>query len=354
MGEVYRAHDTRLKRDVAVKVMRADRLRDPGRLSRFEQEARAAAALNHPNIIAVFDVGLDDAGPYVVSELLEGETLRAALWHGRLTHRKSLDIATQTARGLAAAHQRGIVHRDLKPENIFVTPDGRVKILDFGLAKLTELDLEDGVPSPATTALMTMPGMVLGTAGYMSPEQVRGEPTDARTDIFAFGAVFYEMLSGRRAFAGDSAVETMTAILKHDPEDIAADVPPSLDRLVRRCLEKTANQRFQSAGDLSFALEALGAAAMSTTFTPGSASAPVAASRRLPVGKIAAAVALLAAGSRHRHAGRETAGADHDRPGVPAAHVRSAAGDGRALHARRAGRSSTARRRRATRRSSTC
>jgi Tol biopolymer transport system component len=297
MGEVYRAQDTRLKRDVALKVMRADRGHDSARLSRFEQEARAAAALNHPNITAVFDVGLDDAGPYVVSELLEGETLRAALWHGRLSHRRSLDIATQTARGLAAAHQRGIVHRDLKPENIFLTTDGRVKILDFGLAKLTELVGEDGAPSPATTALMTMPGMVLGTAGYMSPEQVRGEPTDARTDIFAFGAVFYEMLSGRRAFSADSAVETMTAILKNDPPDIAADVPPSLDRLVRRCLEKAPGQRFQSAFDLSFALEAVGAAAVSTTFTPVSGAQPVAAAtRRVPVGRVAGAVALLAAG----------------------------------------------------------
>jgi hypothetical protein len=271
MGQVYRAHDARLQRDVAVKVLRPEVARDASRLQRFEQEARAAAALNHPNIVAVFDIGADQGGPYVVSELLEGETLRAALVRGALTQRAALDVAAQVARGIAAAHQRGIVHRDLKPENIFLTPDGRAKILDFGLAKLTER-LDAPEHHHTVTALGTMPGTVLGTAGYMSPEQVRGEPTDSRTDIFAFGAVFYEMLSGRRAFLGDSAVETMTAVLKSDPPELPpAGVSPALDRIVRRCLEKNSAQRFQSAGDIGFALEAL--AATSPSAAPGGSQA---------------------------------------------------------------------------------
>ena len=288
MGVVYRARDSRLKRDVALKVLPADVTRDAGRLLRFEQEARAAAALNHPNVVAVFDVGVEADGPYVVSELLEGETLGDALARGALSRRAALDLATQTARGLAAAHQRGIVHRDLKPENIFVTADGRAKILDFGLAKLSEA--MDAKPH-AVTAVATMPGTVLGTAGYMAPEQVRGEPADIRTDIFAFGAVLYEMLSGRRAFAGDSAVETMTAILKADPPELPpADVPPALDRIVRRCLEKSPSQRFQSAGDLAFALETLSAP---TASSPAVALAAPARRRwRLP----AAGAAVLAAG----------------------------------------------------------
>ena len=227
MGVVYRAHDLRLKRDVALKVLPPELARDAGRVLRFEQESLAAAALSHPNVLSVFDVGIDESGPYVVSELLEGETLGAALLRGALPHRVALDVATQTARGMAAAHQRGIVHRDLKPENIFVTTDGRVKILDFGLAKLTE---SIGALPHAVTAVATIPGTVLGTAGYMSPEQVRGEATDFRTDIFAFGAVLYEMLSGARAFGGDSAVETMTAILKDRASRTAAGNRPSRPR----------------------------------------------------------------------------------------------------------------------------
>ena len=288
MGVVYRARDLRLKRDVALKVLPADVTRDADRLLRFEQEARAAAALNHPNVVAVFDVGVEEAGPYVVSELLEGETLATALARGVLPRRVVLDLATQTARGLAAAHQRGVVHRDLKPENIFVTGDGRAKILDFGLAKLTEAS---GALPHAVTAVATIPGTVLGTAGYMAPEQVRGELADVRTDIFAFGAVLYEMLSGRRAFAGDSAVETMTAILKADPPELlTADVPPALDRIVRRCLDKHPSQRFQSAGDLAFALETLSAP---TTSAPAVA---IAAPSRRRWGTFAAGAAVLAAG----------------------------------------------------------
>jgi tRNA A-37 threonylcarbamoyl transferase component Bud32/Tol biopolymer transport system component len=275
MGEVYRAHDARLKRDVALKVLRAELVRDASRLARFEQEARAAASLNHPNIVAVFDVGVGESGPYVVSELLDGETLRTTLLRGALPHRTALDLATQVARGLAAAHQRGIVHRDLKPENIFITCDGRAKILDFGLAKLTE-PREARQESHTIAAFETMPGTVLGTAGYMSPEQVRGEPADARTDIFAFGTVFYEMLSGRRAFGADTAVETMTGILRSDPPELPpAEVPPVLDRIVRRCLQKNSAQRFQSAGDLAFALEALASSSSVSSSAPSLAPAAV-------------------------------------------------------------------------------
>jgi Tol biopolymer transport system component len=266
MGEVYRAHDTRLHRSVAVKVLPAAFAESPDRLHRFEQEARATATLNHPNVMTVFDVGVDDGVPYVVLELLEGETLARALGQGALSTRKATDLAVQIAQGLAAAHAKGIVHRDLKPENIFVTADGRAKILDFGLAKL----IEDPDASAGVTRLLTTPptgpGQVLGTAGYMAPEQVRGEAADHRADIFAFGAVVYEMLSGHRAFAGDSSVERMTAILKHDPPAILAGaVPPQLDRVVHRCLEKIPAQRFQSARDIAFALEAMSGSTAATT-----------------------------------------------------------------------------------------
>jgi hypothetical protein len=288
MGVVYRARDLRLKRDVALKVLPPDLTGDAVRRLRFEQEARAAAALSHPNVLAVFDVGIEEAGPYVVSELLEGETLATVIARGAPSRRVALDLAIQTARGLTAAHQRGVVHRDLKPENIFVTADGRAKILDFGLAKLTEA--ADAQPH-AVTAVTTMPDTVLGTAGYMAPEQVRGELADVRTDIFAFGAVLYELLSGRRAFTGDTAVETMTAILKADPPELPpADVPPALDRIVRRCLEKTPSQWFQSAGDLAFALETLSAP------TTSAAAVAIAALPRRRWGTLVAGAAVLAAG----------------------------------------------------------
>ncbi|MGA8273877.1 MAG: protein kinase [Candidatus Sulfotelmatobacter sp.] len=259
MGEVYRARDARLNRDVAIKILPTSFSADPDRLQRFAQESRAAAALNHPNILSIYDIGEDRGAPYVVSELLEGETLRDRLRNGALTSRKALDYAQQIARGLAAAHEKGIVHRDLKPENIFITGDGRAKILDFGLAKFTrpEVDLSG---DDATMQVATEVGMVLGTAGYMSPEQVRGKPADSRSDIFSFGAILYEMLSGKRAFHGDSAADTMSAILKEEPADLSEtnrNVSPALERIVHHCLEKNPAERFQSARDAAFNLEAV-------------------------------------------------------------------------------------------------
>jgi eukaryotic-like serine/threonine-protein kinase len=259
MGEVYRARDSQLKREVAIKVLPHFVSQDPDRLRRFEQEGQAAAALNHPNILAVHQFGSFEGAPYLVSELLEGGTLRQQLAHGSMPIRKAIECGAQIARGLAAAHEKGIVHRDLKPENLFVTKDGRVKILDFGLAKLTPAR-----PAPddlgTTVNLATDPGMVMGTVGYMSPEQVRGKTADHRADIFALGAILYEMLVGKRAFEKPTSTETMTAILNEDPMSIsqaAPNAPPGLQRVVHRCLEKNPEQRFQSASDLAFALEAL-------------------------------------------------------------------------------------------------
>jgi len=261
MGEVYRARDARLNRDVAIKVLPATYSSDADRLHRFAQEARAAAALSHPNILAIYDIGEGDGAPYIVSELLEGETLRERLRSGALSMRKAIDYAQQIARGLAAAHEKGIVHRDLKPENIFLTNDGHAKILDFGLAKLTRPELGDDATGNAPTQQVgTDAGTVMGTVGYMSPEQVRGKPADSRSDIFALGAILYEMLSGKRAFHGDSAAETMSAILKEDPPELTEtnrNVSPALERIVRHCLEKNPAERFQSARDVAFNLEAL-------------------------------------------------------------------------------------------------
>jgi Tol biopolymer transport system component len=302
MGEVYRARDTRLSRDVAIKVLPSFVPGDPQRLRRFEQEARAAAALSHPNILAVFQMGSDEGAPYLVSELLEGSTLREQLRRGPMPLRKVIDYGVQVVRGLAAAHEKGIVHRDLKPENLFVTKDGRVKILDFGLARLVEQpwrSLDSNVPTDPDA---TEPGMVIGTVGYMSPEQVRGHPADHRADIFAFGAVLYEMLSGTRAFQKATSVETMTAILNEDPSDLSLRAPaasPALQRIVQRCLEKNPEQRFQSASDLAFALEALS----ESTGAPASAIRAVA--RRVsgllvPSATVAAAivsVVVLAGGA---------------------------------------------------------
>jgi hypothetical protein len=261
MGEVYRARDSRLEREVAIKVLPASFSDDANRLRRFEQEAKAAGLLNHPNITAVYDIGSHEGAPYVVSELLEGETLRAALAGGRLSPRKAIDYALQMAHGLAAAHEKGIVHRDLKPENLFVTKDGRIKILDFGLAKLTHAEEGSGEKTNLPTATAgTEPGVVLGTLGYMAPEQVRGRLADVRSDIFSFGAILYEMLSGKRAFHGDSAADTMSAILREDPPDLSVtnqNLPLGLERIVRHCLEKNPEQRFQSARDLAFDLESM-------------------------------------------------------------------------------------------------
>ncbi len=262
MGEVYRARDARLGRDVAIKVLPASVTKDADRLRRFEQEAKAVAALNHPNILGIHDIGEQSGSPYIVSELLVGESLRAELEQGKLSARKAIDYAEQMAQGLAAAHEKGIVHRDLKPENLFITREGRVKILDFGLAKLSANgDAPAGDFGDATrTNIPTEAGTVMGTAGYMAPEQVRGATVDSRTDIFAYGAVLYEMISGKRAFRRDTTAETMTAILKEDPpefDEITNPVSPALERIVRRCLEKKPEQRFQSAKDLAFALEAI-------------------------------------------------------------------------------------------------
>jgi serine/threonine protein kinase len=284
MGEVYRARDTRLGRDVAVKILPASFAADADKLRRFEQEARAAGALNHPNILAIYDIGVESGAPYLVTELLEGETLRERMRAVPLTVRKALDVAVQTVRGVAAAHDRGIVHRDLKPANIFLTNDGHVKILDFGLAKLIQRETAGSIgdtQSPTRSAdpvTQTEAGVVLGTVGYMSPEQVRGQPADARSDIFALGTILYEMLSGKRAFEKDSSADTMAAILKEDPPELAGDgkkVLPVVERVVRHCLEKNPAERFQSARDLAFDLESLwGASTSSAAALAGTGSTP--------------------------------------------------------------------------------
>ena len=260
MGVVYRARDPRLGREVAIKVLPTSFSADADRLQRFAQEARAAAALNHPNILAIYDIGESGDAPYVVSELLEGETLRDRLRSGPLSIRKAIDYAMQIARGLTAAHDKGIVHRDLKPENLFITNDGRVKILDFGLAKLIHPEEGSASGEAPTVQVATDAGVVMGTVGYMSPEQVRGKAADHRSDLFAFGAILYEMLSGKRAFHGETPADTMSAILKEDPPELSEtgrNVPPGLERVVNHCLEKSPTQRFQSAGDVAFNLESL-------------------------------------------------------------------------------------------------
>jgi eukaryotic-like serine/threonine-protein kinase len=287
MGEVYRARDARLGRDVAIKLVDASLAAEGTRVRRFEQEARAAGQLNHPNILAVYDIGSQDGIPYIVSELLEGETLRARLAAAPLSPRKAIDAARQVAEGLAAAHDKGIVHRDVKPDNLFVTADGRVKILDFGIAKLTASAEEDGGRTGLPTD--TAAGTVVGTARYMSPEQIRGETVDARSDIFSLGLVLYEMLAGHPAFARDTVPETMTAILKEEaPELDAAKVPAALTRIVARCMEKTRERRFQSARDLAFGLDVL--SGTHTSAAPAGITTPV----RGPGFAAVIAVALIA------------------------------------------------------------
>ncbi|NIL99488.1 MAG: protein kinase [Acidobacteria bacterium] len=256
MGEVYRARDTRLGRDVAIKVLPHEVGANPDAYARFEREAKAVAALSHPNILAIHDFGQHDGTAYAVVELLEGETLREALSPGPLPQRKAIDYARQTARGLGAAHDGGVVHRDLKPENLFVTRDGRVKILDFGLARTAAEQSADAREDTPTHTHLTGPGTVLGTINYMSPEQARGEPAGPSSDIFSLGSVLYEMLTGSRPFERETAPETMTAILREDPpEASSADVSPGVQRIVQRCLEKRPEERFHSAVDLAFALE---------------------------------------------------------------------------------------------------
>jgi eukaryotic-like serine/threonine-protein kinase len=336
MGEVYRGRDPRLGRDVAIKVLPSNASSDPGRLQRFEQEARAAAALNHPNILAVYDVGVHEGVPYIVSELLEGQTLRQRVSQGPIPVRTALDYAVQVAQGLAAAHEKGIVHRDLKPDNVFVTPDGRVKVLDFGLAKLIDQEGTGVVSSVLPTSPPgTSPGLVLGTTGYMSPEQVRGEPVDRRTDIFALGVVLYEMLTGRRPFARETVPETMTAILRDDLPDLHNSNPQvslPLEQLLRRCLDKDPARRFQSTQDLAFALGTVGTASTSSganvvapvaaTTTPTSSRSYVAiavtALVALALGAILATTLRPQSAASFNHVRRLTLSLPDDEPVAPA------------------------------------
>jgi eukaryotic-like serine/threonine-protein kinase len=308
MGEVYRARDTRLSRDVAIKVLPPSLATDGDRLRRFEQEARATGTLNHPNILQVYDVGTYDGAPYVVSELLEGDTLRDRIGGTPLPTRKAVELATQIAKGLSAAHEKGIVHRDLKPENLFVTKDGRVKILDFGLAKLTGGEALADAETNTRGMPGTDAGKVVGTVGYMSPEQVRAQAVDHRSDIFSFGSVLYEIFSGRRAFRGASAVETMNAILKEDPPSLTETnrtLPAALERIVSHCLEKNPEERFQSALDIAFDLEQLSGSAT----TQAALAGPTNALGRWRRGALAsiAGLSLVALGYLAPH-----------RPGAPA------------------------------------
>jgi serine/threonine protein kinase len=271
MGEVYRASDERLGRDVALKILKPSLAHDQDRLRRFEQEARAAAALSDPNIVAIFDIGMHDGAPYIVSELLEGQTLRERLLNGPIPRRQAVDYARQIAQGLIAAHEKRIVHRDLKPENLFITNDERIKILDFGIAKLMNSEFGSEEESVASMTTQTKSGAVLGTIAYMSPEQLRGKAVDHRSDIFSFGAILFEMLTGARAFAGETQVDTMTAILREDPPEMVRDghnVPLRFEQVVRHCLDKEPEKRFQSARDLAFALSTLSDATSSTQISP--------------------------------------------------------------------------------------
>jgi len=298
MGEVYRARDLKLQRDVAIKVLPAAVAADRALLERFDREARAVAALSHPNILAIFDFGSEGGQTYAVMELLEGETLRERLRDGPLATRKAVEIAAEVAQGLAAAHERGIVHRDLKPENVFLLRDGRVKILDFGLAR------DNAAPESRSQLLAaptegpgTAPGAVLGTVGYMAPEQVRGLPADGRADLFALGVVLYEMLSGRRAFLRDSSVETMSAILREEPPELAtlgSRLPPPLEQVLRRCLEKRPEERFQSARDLAFALRAAVAGSTPSAVAPLAARDGRSALRRPLMAALLALAGVLA------------------------------------------------------------
>ncbi|HKA00968.1 MAG TPA: protein kinase, partial [Candidatus Solibacter sp.] len=265
MGEVFRARDPRLGRDVALKVLPEIFARDESRRARFSQEARAAGALNHPGIVAVYDIGFEDGAFYMVTELVEGPTLRALMEEGRIPHRRMIDLSTQVAEALAAAHTAGITHRDLKPENIMVNQEGRAKILDFGLAKHIAPAPTASAEGATATVAITQEGAVLGTMGYMAPEQIRGKPADARTDIFSLGLVMYEMLSGLRAFQRDTSADSISALLREDPADLPPVTPPGLVQIVNRCLEKEPARRFQSASDLAFSLRSLSAGGSATT-----------------------------------------------------------------------------------------
>jgi serine/threonine protein kinase len=281
MGEVYRARDTRLGREVALKVLPAELAADPERQRRFEREARAVAALNHPGVLGLHDVGEADGVAFMVTELLEGETLRERLRRGAVAWQRVAEWGAAAADALAAAHERGIVHRDLKPENLFLTRDGRLKVLDFGLAK-DLLVAKGGGEDDTTLSSPTRAGLVLGTLGYLSPEQARGEPIDGRSDLFSLGCVLHEALTGHRAFSGKTAQDTIASVLKDEPADAASlrpDAPSALTRVVRRCLAKEREARFQSASDLAFALR-------STTPASGLHQAPSAGARRLLRGSL--------------------------------------------------------------------
>ncbi|MGH9467510.1 MAG: protein kinase domain-containing protein [Terriglobales bacterium] len=303
MGEVYRARDTRLQRDVAVKLLLPEVANDPERRRRFEQEARTIATLNHANLLAIYDVGELEGQPFLVTELLQGQSLRQMLSGGALPVRKAADLGAQIAGGLAAAHAHGIVHRDLKPENIFITADEKAKILDFGLAKANPLAtsaVSDEAETLAGVPTTTQPGMVLGTIGYMAPEQARGEAADARSDIFSLGAVLYEMVSGRRAFGGSSGIEVLSAIVRDDPAPLTAtgrDLPPVLTGIIQRCLEKNPALRFQSAQDLAFALQFLGATSTGSTLAalPALTPSPRRPTGGVPLWTLAAAAVVAAA-----------------------------------------------------------
>jgi hypothetical protein len=307
MGEVYRAHDTRLNRSVAVKVLPASVASDADRRLRFEREAQAVAALSHPNVLAIFDYGVDNGVAFAVTELLDGESLRDRLSAGPIPSRKAIDYAVQIARGLAAAHEKQLIHRDLKPENVFLLKDGQVKILDFGLARSIEAQ---GSGASETVAALTDPGTVMGTVGYMAPEQVRGGAIDPRTDLFAFGAVLYEMLIGIRAFRRETAAETMTAILREEPPQMTAtraDIPGALDRIVHHCLEKNPAERFQTARDVAFALENLSGSgqAVATSSTIPAQSESRGPRRALALAGAAVALAAVTFVAGWLAAGRE-------------------------------------------------
>ena len=314
MGEVHRARDTRLGRDVAIKTLLPGLGADAERLRRFEIEARAASQLSHPGILTIYDIGTEDGQPYIVSELLEGENLRERLNHGPLPSSKSVEIAAAVADALAAAHARGIVHRDLKPENVFLTRDGRVKVLDFGIAKLTTSESDQPGAAPTLT-ILTDAGVAVGTLGYMAPEQVRGEPTDARSDIFAIGAILYEMLAGSPAFRRDSRIQTVNAVLESDPLPLPDASSPALRQIVGRCLEKVADSRFQTARDLAFSLRTL-----SGSVTASTGSRPAAIGRQ-PLQVVADRRGR--AGRQRDHAGRRQDPPRHGtaRPGDQAVFV---------------------------------
>ena len=312
MGEVYRAHDSRLNREVAIKLLPPEFADKSDRLQRFRQEAQATSALNHPNILTVYDVGEYEGAPFIVAELLHGEELRERLNRGAIPLRKVTEYAQQIVSGLSAAHESGIVHRDLKPENLFITNDDRLKILDFGIAKLsaTPASTNPDISEDATRKVLTNPGVVIGTVGYMSPEQVRGQTADHRSDIFSLGAILHEMITGRRAFKRETMAETMAATIKEEPEELTVSNPnisPSLERIVRRCLEKKPERRFQSTADLGFALESVSSNSLSSTRTQALSESNVAATwprrgwkdRRWLITSMVAIVALALIGTTY-------------------------------------------------------